>query len=416
MSQMNDEIEIRLEPLPPGFLRFRVMALLVGVIGLALSAAGWLMRPDAFARAYLFGYLFFLGLTLGSLAWVMIHHLVGGGWGRAIQRLAEAAAKNAVLMAVLFIPLAMSVKHLYPWANPDVVAHDVVLQHKAPYLNFQFWIIRAVIYFALWIGFAFAMAGMSSRYDRTRSPALAQRMRRLSAAGLLIYVLTMTFAGVDWIMSREAHYFSTIYGFIMVVGQAMSALLLLVVVLTLLLGREPLRSYVTRGHFNDLGNLMLTLVILFAYIGFAQFLISWTGNLQEEVKWYKPRMTGLYGFMGAVIIVFHFFVPFILLLMKHLKRHPELLARIAAVLLAVRLVDVAWQVAPTGQPLHSVVYLLLMVTAPVGIAGVWFALFLLNASGRPLLAVSEHAEPSESMEDQSDPEVGPHGEHHAHPA
>src|SRR5689334_5814572 len=186
------------EPLPANLLRLRGPALLAGIVGLVVCAIGWLAASPAFYRAYLFAYFFFLGITLGALSWVMMHHLVGGGWGRAIQRIGEAAALNTILMAVLFIPIAVGVKQLYPWARPELVAKDVGLQHKAPYLNFSFWLIRAIVYFAIWITFALLMVRGSTKFDRTRSPTVARRMRRVSAAGLVIYVLTLTFAGVDW--------------------------------------------------------------------------------------------------------------------------------------------------------------------------------------------------------------------------
>jgi hypothetical protein len=410
------ESDVQLSPLPAAFVRVRGLALVAGAVAIVLCLIGWVVNPAAAARAYLFAYLFVLGLALGSLAWVMMHHLVGGGWGRAIQRIAEAGALTLVLMAVLFLPIVLSARRLYPWANEDWVAKDAILRHKAPYLNFGFWMVRAVVYFAIWIALALLMARGSSTYDRTGSLTVAKRMRRLSAAGLVIYVLTMTFAGVDWIMSREAHYFSTVFGFIMVVGQSLSALLMLVIVLTLLVNREPLRSFVTRGHFNDLGNLMLTCVILWAYVAFAQFLISWTGNIQEEVKWYDPRMHGFYGFLGALMIIFHFFVPFLLLLSKHLKRHPEMLARLAGALLAIRLIDLFWMVAPSGRSVGVVNFLWLSIVAPIAIGGLWLGVFLFILGQRPLLAVSEHAGPSEMMEDDTDTEVGPHGERHAHPA
>ena len=402
--------------IPPSMERFRRLALLTGAGGLLLCIIGWIFSAEAFYRSYLFAWVFFVGITAGSMAWTMMHHLVGGGWGRAIQRIVEAAAMNLPLMLLLFIPIVFGLRWLYPWADAVKVSHDDILRHKAAFLNPGFWTLRALIYFGLWITLTVLLVRGSTRYDQSRSLGVADRMRRLSAAGLVIYMLTMSLAGLDWIMSREPHYYSTIFGFIMVVGQALSALLVAVIVLTLLVTREPLRSFVTLGHFNDLGNLMLTCVILWAYVAFAQFLITWMGNIQEEVKWYWLRTRGFYGALAAILIGLHFFAPFLLLLSKELKRRPEALACIAAGLLFLRLIDIYWMVVPTGGPVRSINRYWLNIAALVGIGGLWIAAFLWHLGRRPLLAESEHEEPSTAMEHAQDPETGPHGERHAHPA
>ena len=408
---MND-----IEPLPPDFIRVRRIALFTGVVALVLCGLGWMLSAQAFYRAYLFAWLFYLGITLGSMAWVMIHHLVGGGWGRAIQRIAEAASLNLPLLLLLFIPILLGVHSIYPWADPLRVVHDAILRHKAPYLNLGFWTVRLFVYFLIWIGLSAWLANVSHQYDTTRSASLSLWMRRASAGGLVLYVLTMSLAGVDWIMSREPHYYSTIFGFILVVGHALSALLVLIIVLTFLIGREPLRSYVTLAHYNDLGNLLLTCVILWAYVAFAQYLITWSGTIQEEVKWYYLRSKGINGFLAAMMILLHFFVPFLLLLLKDVKRRPVWLAWICAGLLFMRFIDLYWMVVPTGEPITTLNRLWLNIAAPIGIGGVWLSSFIWHLARRPLLAVSEHAEPSTAMENKQDPETGPHGERHAHPA
>lgn len=404
------------EILPPQFLHVRRQSALVGAAALALCLIGWIFSPQAFYRSYLFAWLFFLGVTLGSMAWVMVHHLVGGGWGRAIQRIVEAAAMNLPLMLILFVPVLFGLRWLYPWADPHLVSSDPILEHKAPYLNPGFWTLRLLIYFALWIGLTVWLVTDSRKYDQTRKESIALRMRRVSAGGLALYVVTMSLAGVDWIMSREPHYYSTIFGFILVVGHALSALLFAVIILTLLVGREPLRSFVTLGHFNDLGNLLLTCVILWAYVAFAQFLITWTGNVQEEVRWYYLRSHGWNGFLASILIALHFIAPFLLLLSKDIKRNPEALAKLCTCLLLLRLIDIYWMVVPTGNPVMSINRFWLNFAAPVGVGGVWLAAFLWNLGRAPLLAVSEHEGPSPSMEHAQDPEIGPHGERHSHPA
>ena len=404
------------ESLPPEAARIMRLSFVAGAAGLALCAIGWIFSADAFYRAYLYAYLLFLGITLGSMAWIMIYHLVGSGWGRALQRVAEAAALNLPLMFILFIPFFFGLKRLFPWADSHTVLVDAVVRHKAKYLNPAAWSIRAVVYFALWTGMTLQLTADSRRYDLNGRTRTAERMRSLSAIGLVIYMFSMSLAGIDWIMSREPHYYSTIFGFILVVGHALSGLLVLVITVTLLLGREPLRSFVTRAHFNDLGNLMLTCVILWAYLAFAQFLISWTGNIQEEVKWYWLRTQGVNGFFACVLIVLHFFVPFLLLLSKDIKRDPKFLARLAGGLLCLRVIDIYWMVVPTGAPMVSFNRYWLNLAAPIGIGGIWLAAFIWQLGRRPLLAVAEYEEASPSAEHKQDPESGLHGEQHAHPA
>lgn len=402
-----------LRPTAPRLMR---QSLRIGGGALGLCAIGWIFSAEAFFRAYLFAYLLFLGITLGSMAWVMIHHLVGGGWGRAVQRIAEAAALNLPLMFVLFIPLFFGLHRLYPWADPRIVRLDAIVRHKAGYLNITAWCIRAIAFFAIWTAFTFLLASDSRRFDSTRSLAVALRMRAASAFGLVVYMFTMTLAGIDWIMSREPHYYSTIFGFILVIGHALSALLVLIIVLTLLLDREPLRSFVTLRHYNDLGNLLLTCVILWAYLAFAQFLISWTGNIQLEVKWYDLRTRGWYGFLAAALILLHFFVPFLLLLSKNFKRDPRFLAGLAGGLLCLRIFDVYWMVAPTGAPIESFNRFWLNFAAPIGIGGIWLGAFIWQLGRCPLLAMSEHAEVPTSLKSSQTPESGSHGEFPAHPA
>lgn len=402
---------------PPTFAAQRGMAFIVGVIGIVLCLIGWLTPAptrDAFYRAWLYAWFFFTGLSLGCMAWVMIHHLVGGGWGRAIQRLAEAGAMNLLLMMILFIPVIIGVKSQYPWADPAQVAKDPILQHKAAFLNLGSWVVRYVIYFVVWFGLTVWMISLQRRWDLTRNPRLLVTLRRISAFGLVFFVYGITFAGTDWIMSREPHWFSNVFGFILSVGQALTAINFLVICLTLLLKYEPLKSYVTRGHYNDLGNLMFTTIILWAYMNLAQFLISWMGNIQDDVKYYHTRWTMAYGITA---IVAHFFLPFFILLSKDLKRRPERLMKVAIFIFLVHLIDVWFMVWPSNQPpVASFNRYWLNVAAPVGIGGIWIALFLSQLGRRPLLATATTEGPSDAAESMADPEVGPHGEHHAHPA
>ena len=293
-----------------GLRRARRGALLVAAGGLLVAVIGWIVQPGDFYRAYLFSWLLWLGVTLGSLSIVMLHHLTGGEWGVLVRRLGEAAAMTLPLMIVLFLPIAFGLHSLYIWARPEAVAADQILQHKQPYLNPVFFLVRSGIYGAIWLGMAWYLWRSSLRHDSTADPGLEFRMHHLSAVGMLVYFITMSFAGVDWIMSREPHWYSTVYGFMIICGQGLSGLAVLIAVLALLSKRSPFRELSTPERLNDLGNLLLTLVILWTYMAFVQLLVTWMGNKQEDIPWYTQRLSNGFWWIGVGLVLLHFFVPF----------------------------------------------------------------------------------------------------------
>src|SRR6266498_5419656 len=294
--------------------RLRRPALVAGVIALGACAAGAIASPGAFFRGYLFAYVFFTGLSLGCLAIVMLHHTTGGAWGIPIRRILESGTRTLPLIAILFLPIALGMKHLYSWSRPEEVAKDALLQAKEAYLNVPFFLARAAFYFAVWIATAYFVNRWSLEQDHAGSPALTRKLQLLSAAGLLAYGLTITFASFDWLMSLEPHWFSTIYGVLIMGGQGLSAMAFLIVVLVWLARRAPLDRIVVPAHFHDLGNLMLAFVMLWAYFSFSQYLIIWSGNLPAEITWYLHRLQTGWRFVGITLVICHFVAPFVLLL------------------------------------------------------------------------------------------------------
>jgi hypothetical protein len=366
--------------------RAQKLALLVGILGLVACFLRFDAR-QAF-QSYLLGYVFWILLPLGSLAILMLHHLVGGGWGFVIRRLLEAATRTFPVMAVLFVPLLFGIGELYPWADLDQVASDPHLEHKTPYLNQGFFVTRAVLYFVIWGALTLALNRWSARQDNTDDPALVRRLQGLSGVGLVLFGLTTTFASIDWVMSLEPLWFSTIFGAIFIVGGTLSALLVMILTLAALHRQAPLDKVVTPTHFHDLGKLLLTFVMLWAYIAFSQYLIIWSGNTAEEAAWYVKRQEGGWQHVALILIVFHFAVPFILLLSRQRKRQARSLARLAWGLLLLRFVDVFWLVCPAFRP--SVFVLdWLDIVAPVGIGGIWTAFFLRELNKRPLLPLKD---------------------------
>ncbi len=384
MSRITETADVAIPELAP--LQQRL--LVGGGIGVVASVIGLLLNRPQFLQSYLMGYMLWLGVTLGCLALGMIHQLSGGEWGVVIRRPIGAATRVLPIMTVLFLPIALGVTRMYPWTNADLVAHDEVLRHKHAYLNLPFFFIRAAIYFLAWNTISYFLNAWSLEQDRSASPLIARRMQLMSAGGLVVYGVTITFASFDWMMSLEPHWFSTIYGVVIMGGQGLSALAFLIIALVWLSRRPPLDRIVVPGHFHDLGNLMLTFVMLWAYFSFSQYLIIWAGNLPAEIGWYLHRMQTGWRPVAVVLIVFHFAVPFVVLLSRTVKRRPELLLRLAVAVLIVRLVDLLWLIAPDIHP-NGLAVSWMDVVLPATIGALWGAAFVYQLRGRAILPVHD---------------------------
>jgi hypothetical protein len=368
--------------------RIQRLAFLAGAAGAVLGLVGLVLDPARFFQAYLTGYLFVLGPALGSLAIVMLHNMTGGAWGFAIKRLLEAAMRTLPFVGLAFVPIALGVPKLYEWSHEEVVAADPILQHKAAYLNWPFFVARAVLYFALWSGLALFMVKLAERYDRKLSLKALRKLKSASGFGLAAYVLSMSFASFDWAMSLEPHWFSTIYGVHFIVGQGLSTLCLAIVLAAFLARHEPFSRWLAPRHFHDLGNLTLAFVMLWAYVSFSQFLIIWSGNLPEEIPWYLKRVGPAWQGLALVLVVFHFAAPFVVLLVRASKQNARVLARLAGALLVLRFLDVYWQIAPAfGEGEFAPHWLDLVV--PLTLAALWLGLFVRNLHGRPLVSLQD---------------------------
>jgi hypothetical protein len=380
---------------PADYRRYQRLARGVGVVGLVLCALGWLLQPAAFFRSYLWAFNFFLGIALGCLVLDMLQFLTGGAWGLVLRRLLEAVSRTLPVLALLFLPLALGfflpaqggLRGVYIWADPEVVSHDHALLHKAPYLNVSFFLVRAAMYFGVWLGVMLLVNRWSIAEDRPDAGD-PRHLRRLSSAGLMLYGATITFAAIDWVMSLEPRWFSSLFGVLFGVGQILSAMAFAVIVLVLLADRPPLAGVVGRPILRDLGNLMLAFVMLWAYLSFSQFLLIWSGNLPSEIPYYLRRFQDGWQWVGVSLILFHFALPFVLLLSFELKRQGSRLMTVAAIILVMRAVDLFWQIIP-AQPgpegsgafsladwtgVASVAWTSL--AAVVGVGGVWLAAFL----------------------------------------
>jgi len=376
-TMMPDALERRLA-------LWRGRALRVALVAGVLALLGLLLDPQGFFRSYLIAYLFWIALPLGAYGLVALHHMVGGGWGFVIRRILESAAATLPLMALLFVPLLFGLDDLYPWARPETVAGDALLQHKQPYLNVPFFAGRAALYFSLWIGVVSVLNRLSARQDGSGDPAISRRLQLLSGPSLPLYGLTVSFAAIDWAMSLEPHWFSTIYGMLFVAGQGLATLAFATVALVMLADLPPLVAVVRPKHFHDLGNLTLAFVMLWAYMAYSQYLIIWSGNLPEEITWYLHRGAGGWQYLGVALIFLHFALPFLLLLSRRTKRSGEALLRVALLLLALRFVDIYWLIAPAFSP-RLFTFGWLDVVLPVAIGALWIAAWTRNLESWSLL-------------------------------
>lgn len=392
--------------IPRELTRLQRPALLAAAAGIVLMLVWLTFSPEQFFRGYLVAWLFVLGISLGSLAIVMLSHLTGGEWSWLVRRLGEAAANNLIVCAILFIPLAFGLKYLYPWADPELVRTIPILHHKSLWSNPPWFIARTFIYLAIWMALAFMLRRLSLEHDRTGGSLPLARAQRVSAPGLVLYVATMTLASIDWIMSRDAHWFSTVIGLLMVVGQAATGMSFLVLMLMRIAGRDPIVPVLERKHMLDLGNLLLTVVILWAYLSFAQFLIIWMGNTKDDVSFFMERGMGAvrngWRWLALFLIIFHFFVPFFILLSRDSKSRVRILMIVAVLLLIMRWLDIVWTIVPTGDKSFTGVEL----AATAALGGIWLAMFVRNLEGVPLLPRHAPLEPAGSHDHA-------HGDGHA---
>jgi hypothetical protein len=357
----------------PDLGRIRTRFLAGGCAALAICLAGALFGHGPFLESYLVAFLFWLGIALGCLSILMLYHLTGGRWGAVIRRILESGIHTLRWMAVLFLPLLLGVHQLYPWAKAGA-SNDSILEHQRKYLNMPFFAARSIVYFAVWNVLAYFLERWSAEQDRSGSPWVSRRFQLLSGPGLVAYGITMTFASIDWVMSLDAHWYSTIYGMMFLAGQALSAFAIAIPVLAFFVQRRTLDGIVSPNHFHDLGNLMLTFVMLWSYFSFSQFLIIWAGDLREEIPWYLRRTQHGWQWFAVALIVIHFLLPFVLLLSRQIKRNMVLLSWIAIAVIIMTFADLYWLVAPSFSASRVTIHWSILAAA-AGIGGVWISIF-----------------------------------------
>ncbi|NLF57499.1 MAG: quinol:cytochrome C oxidoreductase, partial [Candidatus Hydrogenedens sp.] len=336
------------------------------LLSLGLVAAGVLLSLPAlfsdggraqFAHGYLMGFTFVWGIALGSLFWVVLHHLTHARWSVVVRRVMEMLAEPVWLAGLFFIPLALMVVlnarfHLYEWADPGIVAGDALLQGKRPYLNTPFFILRGLVFFGLWIGFArFFVRGSLSQDNGGAGAGATLRMRSLSPAFMLVFAVTVTFAGIDWLMSLSPRWFSTIFGVYVFGGIILTSLAAVTVATVGLLrtGRISARA-VTPDHLYNLGAFLFAFTIFWAYIAFSQYMLIWYGNMPEESFYMVRRLEDGWLKISLALAAMRLFIPFFVLLSRRAKRNATVLFWVSLLILAGQLLDLYWLIMPEALP------------------------------------------------------------------
>jgi hypothetical protein len=374
---------------PESVAHLQQRALIAGVIGVVLCVIGYVKSPESLLHSYLLAFMFILGLSLGSLGLLMMQHLTGGMWGIVIRRPLESATRALPLVFILFAPIFFGFRYLYgAWLNAPTTGEGRLSDFQQHYLTASWFHIRALIYFAVWLLLMWIFNNWSRKQDVDRDDrALRRRLKMLAGPGIILYVFAMSFAAIDWVMSLSPHWASTIYGFLYVAGQLISSMSLMICVVVLLSRAPVFQGVLKPRYLHDLGKLLLAFVMLWAYFSFSQLLIIWSGNSPEEISFYRSRLYGEWGYVSVIILIFHFFVPFFLLLSRNLKRNPSLLPKVALWLIFMRFVDIYWLTRPEFTP--SAIPSLWDLAAGLGLVGLWFFVFAWQLQKMPLLPLGE---------------------------
>ncbi|HEX8247732.1 MAG TPA: hypothetical protein VF599_06155 [Pyrinomonadaceae bacterium] len=376
--------------------RWQTIALGVGGIATVVILAAALIMPDMreqALRSWLLGFCLWGGIGIGSIGILLLQYLTGGAWGVVIRRILEAASRTLPIVFLLFLPILIGTYFgaIYAWTHPK--PGDKIMEIRDAYLNVPFWALRAVLYFVLWYVMVHLLNKWSRQVDETGDWSLLQKASRFSGPTMVFFVLIVSFAAIDWTMSLDQHWYSTIWGLLFVVGWALACFAFVIAILAWLSGRAPMNRVVGKRHFHDLGKLVLALVMVWAYFNFSQFLIIWSGNLPEETQWYITRMSGGWGVIGVALILLHFAFPYLVLLSRDIKRNAKYLAMLAIFILVMRLVDLYYIIGPAptttshGELGFHISWMDFV--APVAVGGIWLWWFFTELRKRPLVPIND---------------------------
>ena len=364
-------------------------SLILGVVFLAISGFGYTMDAGQFMHSYLTSVVFWTTIGLGGLFFTMLNHVVGVKWAVVLRRFSESVMVSLPLMIILFVPIAFGLGELYDWSDPATVAADPLLQKKSGYMNPGFFLARMVCYFAVWFILATLLYRTSIKQDAGFHPSQPERMRRISAPGIILFALTITLAAFDWLMSLDPHWYSTIFGVYVFVGSFVAALSFIILLAIYLRGKGIMAKEITVEHYHDLGKLLFAFVVFWTYIAFSQYFLIWYANIPEETLWFHERWEGTWRYVSLLIVFGHFVLPFLTLITRGAKRNLKVLKFIGAWILFVHWVDLHWIVMPNFH--HHGVHLSWMdLTTMLGVGGIFFWIFWSKFSAQPITPVNDH--------------------------
>lgn len=362
-------------------------ALIAGVVGLAASAAGYFLDSKQFFHSYLVAYVFWTSIGLGGLFFTLLNHLVGAEWSIVLRRISETIMVTLPVMIIFFIPLIFGFHDLYHWSHKEVVDADPILKAKAGYLNEPFFIIRTVVYFTIWFIFGRMLYSMSIKQD-SGDQSNNDRMRRISAPGMILFAFTCTYAAFDWLMSLQPHWFSTIFGVWYFAGGLLASLAFINLFAQILRKKNVLDNQITIEHYHDIGKLKFAFTIFWAYIAFSQFFLIWYANIPEETIFYLHRWEGSWQYVSLLLIFGHLMLPFLWLIPRATKRSLPAMAFIGVWLLLMHWVDMYWSVFPNLHE-HGFELSWMDLTTMVGVGGIFLWALWTRLASNALIPVKD---------------------------
>ncbi|MBN2412524.1 hypothetical protein JXQ31_12620 [candidate division KSB1 bacterium] len=361
---------------------------LAGAAGIILSVIGYLFNARQFFYSWLTSFAFWMSIALGGLFLTLLHHLTGSVWSVVLRRLFETLMKILPLLILFFIPVALGIHELYHWSHEDAVAGDLLLQKKSPYLNVPFFIVRTVLYFFIWFLLGRGLYKNSISQDKQHEEKYLSGMKRTSALGVILFAVTISFAAFDWLMSLNAHWYSTIFGVYYFAGSTMAVLAFITLLAIIFRGRGILEKEITVEHYHDLGKLLFTFTVFWGYIAFSQYFLIWYANIPEETVWYQHRWVGSWKAVSLLLVFGHFVVPFFTLMIRASKRNLKLLIPMTIWILLMHWVDLYWIVLPSLYT-QGVYLSWIDFTTFIGIGGIFTGAFFIQLGKHALVPVND---------------------------
>lgn len=360
----------------------------VGIAGLIASGVGYFLNADQFFFSYLTSFTFFISIALASMVLVMFHHITKSSWGTVIRRIPETFQSNLLIWSLLFIPILLGMSNLYTWTDADYVADDPIMLGKVPYLNIPFFVARQFLYFAVWGYMGYRLYKISVQMDHTRDWGLTQALRNVSAPGIAIFALTVAFATFDWLMSLDAHWFSTMFP---VYFFAMSFQVIFPIIILFVFWMQKngvLTNTIGKAHIYDLGAWFFGFTVFYAYIAFSQFLLQYYANIPEETLWFYFRLEGSWAYVTYMLLIGRFIIPFVLLLNREQKHNKKILTFVSVLVIVMHFVEMHWIVMPVLNDSGVSISWLDFATL-IGLGGIFMGLFFQRFRKESMVPVND---------------------------